>query len=76
MKCPHCEYEHDRYAGVFNDATGEYENKLLGEHGDFYKLPVVLERDYDTGRHEPFVRQTAKLYACPSCTKTFVKGRV
>lgn len=59
MKCPHCGYEHGW--------SGESLNKIQGKAGEFYILPVQLERDRSYGGVD---RQ--QLYACPECTKTFI----
>lgn len=58
MKCPHCDY----FQGNDWDNGGKY---VEGEHGDFWELPVKMER----GTWRP---ETTRLYACPCCNKTFI----
>ncbi len=59
MKCPHCNYED----GFNNDTLKTAE----GESGDFYELPVKMERtEYG------FQTRRVSLYACPECSKTFI----
>jgi len=59
MKCPHCEYEH----GWSGDVMGVVE----GSEGEFYQLPIELERKafYSTDR--------VPVYGCPSCNKLFME---
>jgi len=57
MKCPHCEYIYGW--------DGEKGESIKPVEGDFFSLPVKLERDsYD--------RDEARLYGCPKCFKTFI----
>lgn len=59
MKCPHCNYQHGW--------SYESNHKIYGTSGEFYELPVKMERNvYDLNQ------QRVALYACPSCMKTFV----
>lgn len=58
MKCPHCNYQRG-----WNSETLQFEG---GEQGDFWQLPVKLER------REHFEDQYKNLYACPACSKTFI----
>lgn len=62
MKCPHCDY----FQGNDWDNDGEY---VEGEQGDFWELPVKMER------RDPYHRfdiVAARLFACPCCKKTFI----
>lgn len=61
MKCPHCEYEDT------NDCPRP--NNLGGIEGNFYKLPVKLEREND------YRDEQVPLYGCPSCKKVFLGDR-
>ncbi len=61
MKCPHCEYEHG-FTWVGDNYT-----RIEGEHGDFYELPVEVKR------YNGYSEQSKYLYACPSCSKTFIE---
>lgn len=58
MKCPHCGYE-DTCAGKCC---------TQGEHGDFFKGPV-LTREHP---QYPTLSETVRVYGCPVCTKTFI----
>ena len=59
MECPHCEYLHGW-------DSGEMKN-IEGEKGEFYKLPIDVERDdYDGVKRLP-------VHACPSCNKMFIE---
>jgi len=66
MECPHCSYKH----GYCWDKNNEYKEHE-GEHGDFWKLPINMERqvarDYYCDGNK-----TAELMACPACKKTFI----
>ena len=59
MICPHCKYEHGW--------SGELLKGVTGDEGDFYKLPITLERD---GIYHGDER--VGLYGCPNCKKTFI----
>ncbi len=65
MKCPHCDYVDNEY--VKEENTTKHV-RVNGSEGAFYELPVKLERESDYGR-----TQTAYLYACPACRKTFIE---
>jgi hypothetical protein len=59
MECPHCHYTH----GWSNELC----KSITGHDGEFYKLPIKLERNKESwGTDEEY------LYACPSCYKTFI----
>lgn len=60
MKCPYCEYEYG-WCWVNDDYI-----EVGGEHGEFYELPVEFKR------YDRYTSQTRTLYACPSCSKTFI----
>jgi len=64
MECPHCHYTH----GWSNELC----KSITGHDGDFYKLPIKMERD-SRGTYRCGSEQTP-LYACPSCFKTFIEG--
>jgi hypothetical protein len=74
MKCPHCEYEHDPHGGEWNEQEGRYINPKEGKEGNFYELPVKMERTYTCCRYYDNTIERIALYACPSCMKTFVDG--
>jgi predicted RNA-binding Zn-ribbon protein involved in translation (DUF1610 family) len=63
MKCPHCGYAHGS-EWVDDDPVD-----VKGECGDFYELPLEVSR---TSLYN-YSKQTRTLYACPSCTKTFIE---
>jgi len=67
MICPHCEYEHGYGDGRHDD--GSYK-KVIGSEGDFYRLPITLTRDGDNYHG---IDETAGLYGCPACNKTFIQ---
>lgn len=62
MKCPHCNYE--------DGWSSELCNAIEGSEGEFYRLPIKLERKsiYYERMHD-----VVSLHACPSCMKTFVE---
>jgi predicted Zn-ribbon and HTH transcriptional regulator len=62
MECPHCKYKH---------GYDYHEDKNFdGSEGDFYELPVKMERDgYD------FRREEVRVYGCPKCKITFIGER-
>jgi transposase-like protein len=60
--CPHCNYEYR--VGYPRDGVRE----VVGDKGDFYSLPIRMERTEEFG----WGREYATPYACPSCKKTFV----
>jgi len=64
MKCPNCEYKY----GHIWDADKLDSEEFRGEYGEFYKLPVKLERDYD---YSPGMDQRS-VYGCPSCRIVFM----
>jgi len=60
MKCPHCNYEHGYNLTKDKDFNGS--------KGNFYELPIKMERDgYD------FRLEKAHLYGCPECEKLFIR---
>ncbi len=62
MKCPHCGYAHGYHW------EGDEYVEVYGDDGNFYTLPVKMERcesDYHNASR-------VNLLACPSCTKTFI----
>lgn len=73
MKCPHCNYEHDPYSGEWSEQEGRYINLYEGKEGNFYELPVKMERDCSRS-WEASTTERIALYACPSCMKTFVEN--
>lgn len=66
MKCPHCDY----IDGSYWDDNDEYKT-VDGEYGDFWRLPVKMERQEMADYHSDG-RKQIPLVACPSCTKTFI----
>jgi len=58
MKCPHCEYEHGW--------SNEQDAMVKGKEGDFFHQDALLVRGRDGEQQE------RKLFACPSCLKTFI----
>lgn len=58
MKCPYCNYEHGW--------SNEQSNVIEGVKGDFYALPIKLEKT------DSFYVDRKDLYACPDCLKVFV----
>ncbi len=57
MKCPYCDYEYNGYDNKTNT------NPI----GDFYKLPLDLER-------KAFMYlDKRELFGCPKCGKTFIE---
>lgn len=60
MECPHCKYTH----GYTLDEN------VTGTEGDFYHSPVKLERPGDNYHG---IDDTARLYGCPACFKTFIQ---
>lgn len=63
MICPHCNYE---YGSIWN---GENYIEAEGKQGDFYKLPVMLEK----AEKYSYQVDRVNLYACPCCKKTFIE---
>jgi hypothetical protein len=62
MRCPLCKY----LVGYNSDTRKDEEP----EEGDFYKLPIQMERN-EYGRY-PLERTT--VYACPKCKQLFIEG--
>lgn len=63
MKCPHCDYKHG------HGWEGDDFLFTKGDRGDFWKLPIRLEREesyLDRLKH-------ASVFACPSCLKMFAE---
>lgn len=58
MKCPHCGYEHGW--------SGESMTNIQGKEGEFFYLPITLERE---GNYYGIER--VQLVGCPECKKTF-----
>jgi len=58
MKCKHCGYKYGW--------DGEEETDVSNPEGDFYRLPIKMEREgyYD--------KDDVTLWACPKCEKTFI----
>lgn len=61
MKCKSCGYD----SGGWDSEKDEY---IRGEHGDFYKLPVEMQRESDM---YPYINKTP-VYGCPSCGSIFM----
>ena len=40
-----------------------------GSHGEFYRLPIMLERKSP----DWYSIQQVRIYGCPKCKKTFIK---
>jgi len=59
MKCPHCGYSHKEYD--FDTKTSSE-----GEHGDFYRLPIKIERE------EFYDHDANAVLGCPACKKVFM----
>lgn len=57
MKCPNCEYEHDKYG-------------ILGEYGGFYETRIQLERECGDGYYTS--REIRDILACPKCKIMFI----
>lgn len=64
MKCPHCNYAH----GFYWD--GDDPVDICGDEGEFYRLPIGVERERRFSYNPEPERET--LYACPKCGKTFI----
>jgi protein-arginine kinase activator protein McsA len=62
MECPHCNYKHGYDYHEDKDFTGS--------EGDFYELPIKMEKDGDN-----FRREEVHVYGCPKCKITFIKER-
>ena len=62
MECPKCKYE-DRWLSA-------KEVWIKGTEGDFFRLPISLERKSD----EIYYREkdTADVYGCPNCNNVFM----
>jgi len=56
--CPHCNYE--------TGWSPERQETVEGKSGDFYELPIKVERP--TFYHN----ETLKVYGCPACKKLFI----
>lgn len=68
MECPHCKYQHG-FSWYKTESQDEKEFKNVnGEDGEFYRLPVKMQRGNRYGYDDEF----ETLYACPSCSKTFI----
>lgn len=68
MECPSCNYQ-DGYEWI-DDKYVEVE----GEHGDFYRLPIRLERE-DNGSYYRSTESVA-VFGCPNpeCRNVFHSG--
>ena len=64
MKCPHCGYEH---GSIWNPETMT-SNKVNGEEGDFYELPIKLRKETFGDVYEKVV------IGCPKCKIVFMGG--
>ena len=62
MKCPHCNYV-DGY-----DAENNHPDP--GQQGDFYRLPVKMEREDPHSYYGSI--ENVPVLACPSCRKMFI----
>lgn len=62
MKCPHCEYT--------DEIKGDVDGFMQGDRGDFY-VGGTLERQ---NKKHMWIKDSIKLYGCPSCMKTFIDG--
>lgn len=60
MKCPHCDYEHGW--------SSEKSKRILGKKGEFYAMPVKMERTYIH-----YSSDVAYMYGCPNCMKVFIR---
>lgn len=58
MKCPHCEY--------IDGWDAKKMDSINGDKGDFYRLPIRMER------RDGWDDDYAKVFACPKCKKTFI----
>lgn len=71
MKCPHCGYTHGTVwvPRSENEVDGPEDLVTVqGSSGSFYKqYEILLKREEQYDSH-----QEKYLYACPSCTKTFI----
>jgi hypothetical protein len=62
MKCPNCGY----ITGYEWNEDGGYED-VKGEAGEFYRLPIKLERE------EPYSQpESAQVRGCPVCKVLFM----
>ena len=61
MKCPHCNYQYMTYTD---------DGEQFDYCGDFYVLPIKMERESQDNR--TYIERT-DLYACPACGKTFIE---
>lgn len=63
MICPHCSYSHKE----FNPETNEVSE---GKEGDFYTLPIKLERRVDNFYRD---KEEKSIFGCPQCNKIFME---
>lgn len=61
MKCPSC--------GYFHGVEGESFEWVEGSEGDFYILPMLLER---RAEHWPY-KEYVEVCGCPSCNSIFME---
>ena len=67
MECPYCGYidQHEQWS-VKHEC---YATKHGGIYGDFWKMPVQLERNESTG--DRFFLKQSIIFGCPDCKKLF-----
>lgn len=63
MKCPNCGYIHGVHT-VSTETSFSVEN-VEGKCGDFYNLPIKLERD-------SYYNDSKEVFGCPSCMFVFM----
>jgi len=56
MECPNCQYRNGW------DWIDDEHVETKGEHGEFYTLPIKLERTENM-----FDTETARVFGCPNC---------
>jgi hypothetical protein len=62
MECPNCNYKFE----VFYDS--KFKLKIIGEFGDFYKLPIQIEKT-----NRGFSNDRNTILGCPKCKILFMK---
>ena len=68
MKCPNCDYKDGwNWEG---DNVDDYK-ETVGDEGQFWELPVKMEREVRFSYDPVPERQT--LYGCPACGMTFIE---
>jgi len=68
MICPHCEYEN---GGKMDCDKNEWV-EIEGNKGSFWVSKLDMERNEGSDCYSNGYEKT-KLYACPSCGKTFIE---